>query len=94
MEFNTDNIQQYAGDRGFDADTATEQLRRRYAALRTRAAESEEAAAARHQLAERTLDLTEEYFPAEVAARRRKVAVAGFAAGFVVGGLAGAALRR
>jgi hypothetical protein len=90
MEFNSDSIQQYAGDRGFDADAATEQLRRRDAALRTRAAESEEAAAARHQLAERTLDLTEEYFPAEATARRRKVAVAGF----VVGGLAGAALRR
>jgi len=87
-------IQQYAGGRTVDAELATEQLRARYAALRARAADSEEAAAARHQLAERTLDLTEEYFPAEVAARRRRVATAGFAAGLVVGGIAGAALRR
>ncbi|QKY21299.1 hypothetical protein B4589_013295 [Halolamina sp. CBA1230] len=80
--------------RGIDSEMAAEQLRRRYEALRARAAESEEAAAARHQLAERTLDLTEEYFPAEVAARRRKVAAAGFAAGVVVGAAADAALRR
>ena len=87
-------IQQYAGGRTVDADVATEQLRARFAALRARAAESEEAAAARHQLAERTLDLTEEYFPAEVAARRRRVAAAGFAAGVAVGAVAGAAIRR
>lgn len=80
--------------RGIDSEMAAAQLRRRYDALRTRAAESEEAAAARHQLAERTLDLTEEYFPEEVAARRRKAAAAGFAAGLVVGGVAGAVLRR
>ncbi len=87
-------IQQYAGGRAVDADLTTEQLRARFAALRARAAESEEAAAARHQLAERTLDLTEEYFPAEVAARRRRVAAAGFAAGVAVGAVAGAAIRR
>lgn len=87
-------IQQYAGGRTVDADIAAEQLRARYAALRARAAESEEAAVARHQIAERTLDLTEEYFPAEVAARRRRVAAAGFAAGLVVGGAIGSRLRR
>jgi hypothetical protein len=88
------NVQQYAGDRGVDSEMAVDELRRRYAALRARAADSEEAAAARHRLAERTIDLTEEYFPEEVAARRRKVAAAGFAAGLVVGGAAGAMLRR
>lgn len=68
-------------------------LRARLDTLRARAAESEEAAAARHQLAERTLDMTEEYFPEETAARKRKAASAGFVAGLVVG--AGAvALRR
>lgn len=87
-------IQQYTGGRAVDSELTTDALRARYAALRARAADSEEAAAARHQLAERTLDLTEEYFPAEVAARRRRVAAAGFAAGLVVGGVAGAALRR
>ena len=92
MELTT--VQQYAGDRSANVDAATESLRRRYAMLRARAAESEEAAAARHQLAERTLDMTEEYFPAEVAARRRRVATAGFAAGLVVGGIVGATLRR
>ncbi|MFW5940097.1 MAG: hypothetical protein ACOCQU_06585 [Halolamina sp.] len=88
-------IHQYTSGRGVPSDVAAEELRNRYAALRARAAESEEAAAARHQLAERTLDLTEEYFPAEVAARRRKAAAAGFAAGLVVGAAgAAAAMRR
>lgn len=87
-------IQQYTGGRAVDSERTTDALRARYEALRTRAAESDEAAAARHQLAERTLDLTEEYFPAEVASRRRRIAAAGFAAGLVVGGVAGATLRR
>ena len=85
-----DTIRRYATDRTGDIDA----LRTRYEMLRTKAAESEEAAAARHQIAERTLDLTEEYFPAEVAARRRKAAAAGFAAGLVVGGAIGSRLRR
>lgn len=92
MELN--QIQQYAGGRAVDADRTTDALRARYEALRARAADSEEAAAARHQLAERTLDLTEEYFPEEVASRRRRVAAAGFAAGLAVGGIVGTTLRR
>ena len=45
MELN--QIQQYAGGRAVDADRTTDALRARYEALRARAADSEEAAAAR-----------------------------------------------
>ncbi|MBP1985884.1 hypothetical protein [Halolamina salifodinae] len=38
-------IQQYAGGRAADTDLTTDALRTRYAALRARAADSEEAAA-------------------------------------------------
>jgi|AntRauTorcE11898_2_1112593.scaffolds.fasta_scaffold05265_2 hypothetical protein len=92
MEFS--QIKRYTGEKTTGDEPTTESLRTRYEALRTRAAESDEAAAARHQLAERTLDLTEEYFPEEVASRRRRAAAMGFAAGMVVGGVAGTALRR
>lgn len=92
MEFS--QIKQFTGEKTADDEPTTDSLRARYETLRTRAAESDEAAAARHQLAERTLDLTEEYFPEEVASRRRRAAAMGFAAGLVVGGIATSVLRR
>lgn len=66
----------------------------RFEAMKRRALESEESAAVREHLGERMVDLTEEYFPAEVAARRRKIASIAFGAGVVVGAVGGALLRR
>ncbi|AEN04727.1 hypothetical protein [Halolamina sp.] len=59
--------------------------RARFAELRQRAIESEESAEMKHRLGERMIDLTEEYFPAEVTARRRRTAAAAFAAGLAIG---------
>lgn len=92
MEIN--NIRQFTDEKMGDEHGDEPSLRARLDALRARAAESEEAAAARHQLAERTLDMTEEYFPEETAARRRKAAAKGFLAGIVLSGVAFALLRR
>lgn len=66
----------------------------RFDAMKRRALESEEGAVVREQLGERMVDLTEEYFPAEVAARRRKIAGIAFGAGVVVGAVGGRLLRR
>lgn len=68
--------------------------RERFEAMKRRALESEETAAVRKHLGDRMLDLTEEYFPEEVAARRRKTAATAFGAGVVVGAVGGALLRR
>jgi len=65
----------------------------RFEALKRRAIESEEGAVVRKRVGERMVDLTEEYFPEEVAARRRKIAGAAFGAGVVVGAVGGAFLR-
>lgn len=59
--------------------------RARFAELRQRAMESEESAEMKRRLGERMVDLTEEYFTEEVAARRRRTAATAFAAGVVVG---------
>jgi hypothetical protein len=66
----------------------------RFDAMTRRALESEESAVVRERLGERMVDLTEEYFPAEVAERRRKIAGVAFGAGVIVGAVGGALLRR
>lgn len=66
----------------------------RFEAMKRRAMESEEGAVVRKRVGERMVDLTEEYFPEEVAARRRKIAGAAFGAGVIVGAAAGAYMRR
>lgn len=66
----------------------------RFEEMKRRALESEESAVVRERLGERMIGLTEEYFPAEVAARRRKTAGIAFGAGVVVGAVGGALLRR
>lgn len=68
--------------------------RARFAELRQRAMESEESAEMRHRLGERMVDLTEEYFPEEVSARRRRIAAAAFAAGVAVGTVGASSLSR
>jgi len=59
--------------------------RARFAELRQRAMESEESAEMKRRLGERMVDLTEEYFAEEVAARRRRSAATAFVAGVAVG---------
>lgn len=71
-----------------------EGARARFAELRQRAIESEESAEMKHRLGERMIDLTEEYFAEEVAARRRRTASAAFAAGVAVGALGVSYLSR
>lgn len=66
----------------------------RFDAMKRRALESEESAVVREHLGERMVDLTEEYFPAEVAERRRKIAGIAFGAGVVVGAVGSRLLRR
>jgi hypothetical protein len=68
--------------------------RARFEEMKRRALESDESALVREQLGERMVGLTEEHFPAEVAARRRKTAGIAFGAGVVVGAVGGALLRR
>jgi len=88
------NIRQFTGEQMGDELADEPSLRTRLGELQTRAAQSEGAAAARQQLAERTLDMTEEYFPEETAARRRQAAIKGLVAGIVLTGVAIALLRR
>lgn len=66
----------------------------RFEAMKRRALESEESAVVREHLGERMVDLTEEYFPAEVAERRRKTAGLAFGTGLIVGAIGDALLRR
>ena len=68
--------------------------RARFAELRQRAMESEESAEMKHRLGKRMIDLTEEYFTEEVAARRRRTAGTAFAAGVAVGAAGVAYLSR
>lgn len=68
--------------------------RARFAELRQRAMESEESAEVKRRLGERMVDLTEEYFPEEVAARRRRSAAAAFLAGVAVGAVSVRTLSR
>lgn len=59
--------------------------RARMEAVKARARASEEGTVVKHRLGETMLDLMEDYFPQETAARRRKDMAQAFAAGVAVG---------
>lgn len=77
-----------------DVIRADGSARDRFEAMKRRALESDESAVVRARLGKRMIDLTEEYFPEEVAARRRKITGAAFGAGVLVGAVGSALLRR
>jgi hypothetical protein len=86
MDFRTIRSSGDDDQKDIRADLTNEaKARAKMEAMKARARASEEGIVVKHQLGETMLDMMEDYFPEEVASRRREDIAKGFVAGLAVG---------